>query len=457
MTNEPNWEELSYFYYDKPVEFVEDIIGVEPTDQQKGVLISVRDHPATSVKAGHGVGKTGVEAWVVKWFMFTRPNCRIPCTAPTYHQLNDILWPEIKKWYNKSELKIYELFVWTKERFAFNDSDLKDTWFATPRSSNKPDNLQGFHEDEVLFIVDEASGVDEDVMEVIEGALTNDGARLLMCGNPTQVSGLFYNSHKKDRDFFNCITLSCEDSPLVSQEYIDRIYNKYGKHSNVARVRVRGQFPTQEPDTIIPITLPEKAAMTEVDPTGDVVEIGVDVARYCDDETVFYSRRGFKYLDYDIKQQTSTTDTSGYAAALAKKYNSQYQVKIKVDVTGIGAGVVDELEAKRLHNTEIIPVGFGEKAVDDDKYANKVTEMYFHVLEKLKKNPNQIPDDEELIAQLSTRKYTIDSKDRFKIEPKDKFKKRTGQSPDRADAFVLSYYNKIKKKNLKPGKKPSGF
>lgn len=457
MTNEPNWEELSYFYYDKPIEFVEDIIGTNPTEQQKKVLLSVRDYPATSVKAGHGVGKTGVEAWVVKWFMFTRPNCRIPCTAPTYHQLNDILWPEIKKWYNKSKIKPHELFVWTKERFAFNDSDLKDTWFATPRSSNKPDNLQGFHEDEVLFIVDEASGVDEDVMEVIEGALTNDGARLLMCGNPTQVSGLFYNSHKKDRDFFNCITLSCEESPLVSQEYIDRIYNKYGKHSNVARVRVRGQFPTQEPDTIIPITLPEKAAMTEVDPTGDVVEIGVDVARYGDDETVFYSRRGFKYLDYDIKPKTSTTETSGYAATLAKKYNGQYKVRIKVDVTGIGAGVVDELEDKDLHNTEIIPVGFGEKAVDNDKYANKVTEMYFHVLEKLKENPNQIPNDEELIAQLSTRKYTIDSKDRFKIETKEKFKKRTGQSPDRADGFVLSYYNKIKTNNLRPGKKPAGF
>lgn len=446
MTNDINWEELSFYYYDKPVEFVEDIIGAEPTDQQKEVLLSVRDNPATSVKAGHGVGKTGIEAWVVKWFMFTRPNCRIPCTAPTGHQLNDILWPEIKKWYNKSRLKDHELFSWTKTRFSFNDENLKDTWFATPRSSNQPDNMQGFHADEVLFIVDEASGVDEEVMEVIEGALTNDGARLLMCGNPTQVSGMFYNSHKKDRDFFNCITLSSEDSPLVSKDYVNRVYDRYGYHSNVARVRVRGQFPTKEPDTIIPIDIVEKATMTEIDPQGQTVNIGVDVARYGDDETTFYSRRGFKMLDYEIKQDTSTTDTSGFAAALAKKYNSRYKIKIKVDVTGIGAGVVDELKAKNLYNTEIIAVGFGEKAADSEKYANKVTEMYFQAKEKLKNNPNQIPNDEELTAQLSSRKYSIDSKDRFKIEPKDKFKERTGQSPDRADGFVLSYYQSKGKK-----------
>ncbi|MCK8824720.1 terminase B [Fuchsiella alkaliacetigena] len=445
MTNEPDWEELSYFYYDKPVEFVEDIIGQEPTDQQAKLLNSVLENRATSAKAGHGVGKTAGEAWVVLWFMFTRAMCRIPCTAPTGHQLNDILWPEIKKWYNQSKLKEHELFLWTKTRFAFNDEEYKDMWFATPRSSNKPDNMQGFHADEVLYIVDEASGVDQEVMEVIEGALTNDGARLLMCGNPTQISGMFYDSHKKDRDFFNCLTFSCEDSPLVSQEYIDRIYDRYGYHSNVARVRVRGQFPTQEPDTIIPITLPEKAAMTEIDPEGRVVHIGVDVARYGDDETVFYSRRGGKNLDYEIKQQTSTTDTSGFAAALAKKYNSQYQVKIKVDVTGVGGGVVDELKAKSLNNTIIIPVGFGEKAAENDKYANKVTEMYFLAKEYLKENPNQIPNDEELIAQLSSRKYSIDSKDRFRIESKDDFKKRTGQSPDRADGFVLSYYEAKRK------------
>lgn len=458
--DQPDWTELAYFYYDKLVEFVYDILRVEKIDpQQEKVLRAIETERAVAVKAGHGVGKTAVESWVCNWFMFTRPNCRIPCTAPTGAQLNDILWPEIKKWYDNSYLSDYDLFEWTKRRFSFNDDNYKDTWFAVPRSTNKPENLQGFHAEEVLFIIDEASGVPQNIMEVVEGALTNDGAKLIMFGNPTQITGTFYDAFNKDRKFFCGITLNSEESTLVSKEYVERIYNKYGKHSNVARVRVRGEFPTQEPDTIIPINLVEKAAMTEVEGKSDYIDIGVDVARFGDDETTFYVRRGMEIIEHHIQYHKRTTQVSSFAATLAKKYNTHYTVRIKVDSGSMGAGVIDELLNKNLLNTDIYEIGFGENAVDEEKYYNRATELYFNFRDILEKNQVYIPNDEELRNQLAARKYTIDSKkDRFRIEPKDQFKKRTGNSPDRADGLVLCFYNPDELEiDLTPSQKPYGF
>lgn len=86
------------YYADHPVEFVEDIIRAKPDARQRDMLRSVADNPLTSVRSGHGVGKSAVESWLVIWFLSTRPYPKVPCTAPTKHQLYDILWAEISKW-----------------------------------------------------------------------------------------------------------------------------------------------------------------------------------------------------------------------------------------------------------------------------------------------------------------------------------------------------------------------
>lgn len=443
MTEEVNWQEIAEYYFDKPVEFVEDIIEVEPTDQQKKVLIALEEDDFVAVKSGHGVGKTAVESWAILWFMFTRPGCRVPCTAPTSNQLNNILWPEVKKWYNNSKLKPYELFEWQKTAFRINHLDYKDTWFAVPRSTNKPDNLQGFHEGEVLFVIDEASGIPPGIMEVIEGALTNKNAKLLMCGNPTQLSGMFFDAFHKDSGFYKCLTFSCEDSSRVSEKYCTRIAEKYGKDSNVYRVRVKGEFPTQEEDTIIPISLLSKAVNTDIEKSNNIIHIGCDPARYGDDETSFYIREGNKIIDYKSKKKNDTMWVANCLHNYYKKYKHKEKIRIKIDVTGIGAGVVDRMREKNLEKAEIIEVANNQKP-KSDKYYNAFTEMYYEFRDKLKSENVDLPDDEELIDQLAGRKYTFDNHGRFRAEPKDSFKKRTGRSPDRADALLLCFYEKEK-------------
>ena len=124
-------------------------------------------------------------------------------------------------------------------------------WFAAARTATKPENMQGFHEDNMLFIVDEASGVADVIMEAILGTLSGKNNKLLMCGNPTKTTGAFYDSHNRDQALYKRHTVSSLDSTRTNKENIDSLIKKYGWDSNVVRVRVRGEFPKQEDDVFI--------------------------------------------------------------------------------------------------------------------------------------------------------------------------------------------------------------
>ena len=168
------------YYVDRPVEFAEDILGVIPEKYQKEVMNDVAKYPMTTVKSGHGVGKSALESWIIWWYISTRPYPKILCTAPTKHQLHDILWAEVSKWRRNSK-GLVEEFEWTSEKIYLKGS--QEEWFAIARTSNKPDALQGTHAEHVLIIIDEASGVPDIVFEPVLGSLSTKDAKLLMCGN----------------------------------------------------------------------------------------------------------------------------------------------------------------------------------------------------------------------------------------------------------------------------------
>jgi len=387
---------------------------------------------------------------VILWFLFTRPYPKIPTTAPTRQQLLDVLWPEISKWISNS-LVLKKYFEWQKTRVVMTQAP--ERWFATARTANKPENLAGFHEEHILFVVDEASGVKDEIFEVIEGALTTAGAKLLMCGNPTKTSGVFYDSFHSDRDMYWTAKVSCLDSPRVTIEYAERLARKYGKDSDVYRVRVLGEFPSKEPDVLIPLELVEQATMTDVTETDShgipryigPLEIGADIARYGDDEIVFIPRIGTHVFEPEIHHKLSVTETAGNLIRLGARLLEEHHrtvISIKIDVGSMGAGVVDILvdETKNLAGQwSIVPVNFG--GAGDDEHDDLATIMWDNVRQLLNAHELHLPDDDELVGQLSTRKYRVTAKGKLRIERKDDYKKRHHISPDRADALVLCLYD----------------
>lgn len=452
-------EQAILYYSDHPVEFVEDIIGVKPDKEQAKILRSVAANQMTTVRSGHGVGKSAVQAWIIIWFLTTRPFPKIPCTAPTQHQLFDILWAEVSKWLRHSKC-LKDIITWTNEKVYMNGH--KEEWFAVARTSTKPDALQGFHAEHILFIIDEASGVDDKIFEPVLGALSTEGSRLLMCGNPTQLNGFFYDSHHKNKAEYSTIHIDGRNSERVSDDFVQKIISMFGEDSDVYRVRVAGDFPQGGSDTFIPLSLLEKSLQTEYVPRKHPfqIHIGCDVARFGDDKTIITYRIDEKVEIYKKLSGKDTQETAGYLLALGNELVNRYglapdkddPIPVKIDDGGVGGGVVDTLRhAKASEPTiywwlEVFPILFGQK-IKDRHYDDSTTYM-MSIVKKLLLEYDEngvpkpveliLPDDNELFGQLSCRKYSMTSKGKIRVESKEEMKKRGLHSPDEADSVLLA-------------------
>lgn len=440
-------------YWDNPVWFAEDMLGFYPDPWQEKVLMDLAQHPKVSVRSGQGVGKTGLESIAITWYLCTRPFPKVIATAPTRQQLYDVLWAEIAKWLSRS--KVENLLKWTKTKIYMNG--FEERWWATARTAVRPENMQGFHEDYMLFVIDEASGVADPIMEAILGTLTGYENKLLLCGNPTKTSGVFYDSHNSDRDMYKTHKVSSMDSPRTSEANIQMLLRKYGKDSDVARVRIFGDFPKGEADSLISLEVAEQATETVVDISDSyTLNVGVDVARFGDDKTIIAPRIGNRVLELQPYTKKDTMETTGNVLRTIDKLKEMHpqinRIVIKIDDDGLGGGVTDRLrEINRQQNLGyiIVPIKNGSKANDATHYYNKAAEMWDTLRELLDENLSkflqgeagviELPKDDILIKQLSARKYKIDSKGRIELESKEEMKRRIGESPDRADAVIYSF------------------
>lgn len=441
-------------YQKNPVLFAKEVCSYNPDEWQRNVLMDIAGYTKVSVRSGHGVGKTSVEAIVLLWFLSCFRFPKVIATAPTRQQLNDILWSEVEKWRSKSPL-LQELLTWTKTYVYMKGYEKR--WFAVAKTASEPENMQGFHEENMLIIVDEASGVEDDIMEAILATLSGKNNKLLMCANPTRTTGTFYDSHNRDRGMYKCHRVSSLDSTRTNKENIAAFIRKYGEHSNVVKVRVYGDFPAQEDDVFLPLSLIEQTVVNEID-TEKIYKItmGVDVARYGDDETIIATNVGgiidIPVVRHGQSLMTTVGDIVMQYKRLIKEYpNYKGVITVNIDDTGLGGGVTDRLEEvkieERLRRLEIVPVNFGSKPPQDgseDRYQDISTYMWATLKTLMENKEVSIANDEELVAQLSVRKYSITSTGKIMLESKKAMKDRGIKSPDRGDAVVLSCFSQNK-------------
>jgi len=326
--------------------------------------------------------------------------------------------------------------------------------FAVARTSRpeNPEALQGFHSDNILFLIDEASGVHEKVFQVAEGALSTEGAFVVMAANPTREDGYFYETHHKMRDRWAALHWDGEDSPMVSKAYVEDMQKKYGVDSPIYQVRVKGNFATAA-DGVIPLSWCTAAQEREIQVVSSAKEIwGLDVARFGDDSTALAKRKG--NIQVEPTKEWYGKDLMQTAGLIKMEYdNTPYKpVAINVDVIGIGAGVVDRLRELGL---PVYGVNVAETSSVEDKYARQRDELWFKGREWLEaKDCKLSPDDDALVAELTTAKYSLLSNGKLKVEGKDEMKKRGIKSPNRADAWLLTFAPVFTKEYDKPIKYP---
>lgn len=432
--------EFVKLYRNNPVLFVREVLNTEPDGWQIEFLNHIAaGNRRISVRSGHGVGKSTASAWAMLWYLFLRFPVKIVVTAPTSSQLYDALFAEVKRWVKVLPPVLFDQLEVKQDRIEMKDANNEAFISARTSRAEQPEALQGVHSDNVMLVADEASGIPEQVFEAAAGSMSGHAAVTLLLGNPVRSSGFFFDTHNRLAGDWITMKVSCADSPRVSEAYIEEMKARYGEESNAYRIRVLGEFPRSDDDTVIPMELLELAMNRDVEASKHATLVwGLDVARFGSDRSALCKRQGNAVLE-PIKTWKNL-DLMQLTGAVVAEFEilvpSQRPQEILVDSIGLGAGVVDRLKELGLPARGI---NVAESPAMGGTYRNLKAELWHKAKAWLESRDCRMPKDEALIAELATVRYSFTSNGKIQIEGKDELKKRGMSSPDRADAFCLTF------------------
>lgn len=438
-----------------PVWWVRKFLRANPWSIQCDILEAVRDHKNVAVKSAHGIGKDYIAAQLVLWFLYNHKPSIVVTTGPSDRQVRGILWKEIAVAWQKAKYPL-------GGRLLQQELKLAPGWWAWGFTApeREPNKFQGFHEENVLVVIDEAAGVSSDIYLAIDGILTSKNAHRLEIGNPTDPNCSFAESFKTkgvkkisvtsyetpnftdwgiteqdiaDDTWREKITGEYRFPSLTTPEWVRDKHEKWGPTNPLYLSRVKAQFPTEGVDTLIPMAWLEAAQNRELEPTDPSV-LGVDVAVEGDDFCVIGHRRGPVYRKKSKFGKTDTMTTTGRVVRTLKETGAEVA---QVDVIGVGAGVVHRLGEL---GEPVAAANAGKKANDPEEYANARSEWFWGLRCRFESGDMDIdPDDEDLVAQLVAIRWKPDSRGRVQLQKKELMKKEIGCSPDDADAMAIAF------------------
>lgn len=432
------------------------LAGVEgPRQWQVDVMEDIREHledpetrhtPLRLARAsGHGIGKSALIAMLVKWGLDTCDDCKIIVTANTESQLLTKTSPEIMKWHNLAITR--DWFKASATKLASIVSGHSENWRCdlVTWSKDNTEAFQGLHNKgkRIIVIYDEASGIDAKVWEVTLGALTDEDTEIiwLAFGNPTQNTGGFRECFGKHRNLWKSEQIDSRTVEGTNKAYLDEVVETYGVDSDIVKVRVRGMFPSTSSLQFISSAHVEEARKRDVPvDRSDPLVIGVDVARFGDDSSTIYFRRGRDARS--IKPlRFHGLDTMELASRVAEQQRLHKADMVCVDGGGVGGGVVDRLKQMQVPVAE---VQFGGKPLGHmrlpEKVANRRAEMWAIMREWLP--GGMISDDQTLADDLVGVEYgfkIVDGVDAILLEKKEHMKARGLASPDDGDGLALTF------------------
>lgn len=461
-------------YVDDPVGFFRDVLKVEPWSRQAELIDAAGRHDRVLCRSGHKCGKSLTCVGLALWWICTRPGARVLLTAPTFRQVKDILWHELARWYPAVQ-------------GALDGEDMPldpATGIRLPNggqivgvSTSKKENLAGYSGANQLFIVDEASGFPDELYVTLKGNSAG-GSKIIAISNPTRTVGWFYQGFKSGTydlrpanengiapHRWRLLHISSEESPniaandngrplipgLALPSYIDEMRDECGPDWETNAdylVRVRGEFPAEGTDAVVGLGILNSAharwTSAVPSPPGDlsVLTIGVDVARFGNDDTVLSPVRGAYAFTATALRKADGPAIAEAVVRLARTLRRPNErVRVCVDGVGVGASVVDAL---RHHDAVaegvlyVVDVQAGAGA-DDEHHANLRTQLWFGLRAWLAEG-GTLPEDDELDSEILAHTYSFNPKGQKQVVSKKVIRAVLGRSPDRADALALALY-----------------
>lgn len=460
-------------YRSDPVAFVREVLKAEPTPYQRDILRSLAKKRRVCVRGPHGMGKTGIAAMCILWFIAVNDECKIPTTASAWRQLTDFLWPEIHKWALRAEWWRVGVQMRSERELLKQRLELGANRFAFALASVDEAKIEGAHSEAILYLFDEAKTIPPAIWDAAEGALSAGQAYALALSTPGDSSGRFYDiqTRKPGYEDWHVVHVTLEQAIAagrINADWAEQRAKAWGPESTMYRRRVLGEFAEDSADTVIPLSLIEAAnrrwltleklyaeiaaeqgkEVAEQVVWGPLSELGVDPARFGHDETGYAFRYGKHIRKVFRTAREETMHTTGRAVGFVDTTAAD----VRVDVNGLGAGVFDRLREvikerkaeghEPSWTTTPINVSTGTKMRD------KTGQLQFHRLrdwlwwnlrEILESGEAALPPDEQLTADLVMPKWQINSSGKILVESKDDMRTRLGRSPDTGEAVMLAF------------------
>lgn len=452
------WEAWVARYEDDPVLFVREVLGADPWPWQIEVLEAYgKGERRISIRSGHRVGKTAVLSWVTIHHQYFRFPQKTIVMAATEKQLFNALMPEIRNWISVLPQKVQDLLSVQSEYIRLKKQPSASFLSAVAVRAENPEAIAGAHaggaygEGSILIIVDEASGPPDIVFESLAGSMAGPRACTILAGNPVRRTGFFHQTHTKlaktpanetEAGLWRTFHVSSKDNPNVSPDLAADIARRYGENSNAFRIRVLGEFPISEDDSIIPYDLVMLATQrTEVNQIAGPMVWGLDPASSGDDRTCLVKRR--ENIVPEKPNFWYKLDEMGIVGRVKDIWDrtaeKERPVAVYVDSIIWGAGV-----ASRLKELGIPAVGIRvseqPSVRNAQKYKNLRTENWFRMREWFEARNCTMPHDEDFVEELSSQPYkVIESNGLVLATPKKDVKAVLGRSPDAADALMLTF------------------
>jgi phage terminase large subunit len=441
--------------------FVSDNFGVTLDPWQEQALEALggpEQRLRVSMQACAGPGKSAVLTWFGWWFLGTQGAAgefpKGAMTSVTGENLRNNGWAEFSKWQGRSPY-LSRAFTWTSTRiFA---TAYPESWFLSAVSwpkSAAPEELgktfSGLHAAHVLVLIDESGAIPGAILRAAEQALSVcTFGRIVQAGNPISLDGMLHDAATRLRHQWTVIRVTGDPedpnawvhSPRVGagpKEWAEEQIRTYGRDNPWVRSYILGQFPTQAINSLLSVEDVE-AAMARRLPEDAwrhaQQRLGIDVARFGDDRTVIFPRRGLlagmPTVLRHARGSAVSVEIASHVLALKAQLRSELEV---IDATGgWGAGTADVLTSNGFPplNTQFHAPAF------DARFANRRAELHWKLAEAVRAGL-QLPDLPELVAELTSPTYSF-QRGQILIEPKEHVKKRIGRSPDLADALALTY------------------
>jgi hypothetical protein len=442
-------------YLTDPAAWASDVLGKTLWSKQAEIGQSLVDHTHTAVVSCNGAGKSAVAGILGAWWIAVHDPYEVAliCSAPTYPQIARVLFRELKDNHKLAAVNGFSLpgHINQSEEWKLDDEYGTLIGFGRrPADTDIVSAFQGIHRRYVFVVLDEAGGIPADLYTAAEAVTTTADSRVLAIGNPDRRGTEFHRIMRED-ETWNKIKISAFDTPnftgekvpddlkplLIQPAWVERQKVAWGIDSARYRSKILAEFPEEDDTTFFSQQAIDKAIDCEIEEDMNIpVVLGVDLARFGDDDSVVYSNRGGRLRHMSTWSKANAVESANRVHEMAVALGAS---EVRVDATGLGAPVVDMLATMCQGKYFVISIIGSAASPDNMRWLNARACGYDSLREGMIMGRIDLDlTDKDLLDEMMAIKYKFSAKGSIQIESKDDMRSRGMKSPDRLDAAMYA-------------------